>query len=189
MAVLSPRPSPAALPLPAFAVCVTVVIEHETLCSASRKTPSDLYQLNSADWKGRAPYEFAQPVFSVENTEDKWYMGKVRYSRVDACMHALPSNNILDVNWYQYSFCADLGNRGEHVYPHHLSTVSTEIWKPTNTSSLSTVVSRVSCRMGRIQIRTHGLHSTLLSASTLPPRPIPENSVDTHLRSSASSSP
>eukprot|EP00752_Nemacystus_decipiens_P006748 g6063.t2 len=37
---------------------------------------SDLYQLESADWKGRGPYEVAQPVFNVENTEDKWYMGK-----------------------------------------------------------------------------------------------------------------
>ncbi|CAM9423368.1 unnamed protein product, partial [Scytosiphon promiscuus] len=37
---------------------------------------SDLYQLEAPDWKGRPPYEFAQPVFSVENTEDKWYMGK-----------------------------------------------------------------------------------------------------------------
>lgn len=41
---------------------------------------SDLYQLEAPDWKGRAPYEFAQPVFSVENTEDKWYMGKVSAS-------------------------------------------------------------------------------------------------------------
>ncbi|CBJ34059.1 conserved unknown protein [Ectocarpus siliculosus] len=37
---------------------------------------NDLYQLEAPDWKGRAPYEHAQPVFSVENTGDKWYMGK-----------------------------------------------------------------------------------------------------------------
>eukprot|EP00904_Undaria_pinnatifida_P003525 jgi/Undpi1/13173/HiC_scaffold_8.g02835.m1 len=37
---------------------------------------SDLYQLKEVDWKGRPPYEFAQPVFSVENTQDKWYKGK-----------------------------------------------------------------------------------------------------------------
>eukprot|EP00903_Cladosiphon_okamuranus_P010786 g10192.t1 len=37
---------------------------------------SDLYQLESPDWKGRGAYEVAQPVFNVENTEDKWYMGK-----------------------------------------------------------------------------------------------------------------
>ncbi|CAM9640062.1 unnamed protein product, partial [Sphacelaria rigidula] len=37
---------------------------------------SDLYQLESPDWKGRPPYAAAQPVFSSDNTEDKWYLGK-----------------------------------------------------------------------------------------------------------------
>lgn len=39
---------------------------------------SDLYQLDKVDWRGRPPLEGAQPVSNVENSQDKWYMGKVR---------------------------------------------------------------------------------------------------------------
>lgn len=38
---------------------------------------SDLYRLESPDWKGRAPFTAAQAVFNTENTGDKWYLGKV----------------------------------------------------------------------------------------------------------------